>query len=39
MIETVGVSKELAERFETTLKMMPIADFLKIRIIRVKKGG
>ena len=39
MIETVGVSKELAERFETTLKMMPIADFLKIRIARVKKGA
>ena len=38
MIETVGVSKELAERFETILKMMPIADFLKIRIARVKKG-
>ena len=39
MIETVGVSRELTERFEATLKMMPIAEFLKIRITKVEKGA
>ena len=39
MIETVGVSRELTERFEATLKMMPIAEFLKIRIMKVEKGA
>ena len=39
MIETVGVSRELTERFEATLKMMPIAEFLKIRIAKIEKGA
>ena len=39
MIETVGVSRKLTERFEATIKMMPIAEFLKIRIAKIEKGA
>lgn len=39
MIETVGISKGLAERMEASLSMMPIAGFLKIRITKIEKGA
>ena len=39
MIETVGISKGLAERMEESLSMMPIAEFLKIRITKIEKGA
>ena len=39
MIETEGISKGLAERMEESLSMMPIAEFLKIRITKIEKGA
>ena len=39
MIETTGVSKELAERMEAALATMPLAEFLKIRITKAEKGA
>ena len=39
MIETVGISAELAGRMEASLSTMPIADFLKIRITKIEKGA
>ena len=39
MIETVGISQGLAERMEVSLSMMPIAEFLTIRITKIEKGA
>ena len=39
MIETNGVSRELAARMEASLETMPLAAFLKIRITKIEKGA
>ena len=39
MIETIGISKEFADRMNSHLKEMPIAAFLKIRIKKFEKNA